>query len=157
MTAIILELLLERVLAEHTGAAGPFRLRYGGAGCEINFRRWFRLVEYGNTSRAAALAETRAKNSFGKQLRGAALQMLGPMAVFSAGLAGYLLPMVMPVVLLIVVVVLALAVCSSCSSRSRTSTPLWATALFDMGGDWTATTRFLKVSILISFYSHAVS
>jgi sterol desaturase/sphingolipid hydroxylase (fatty acid hydroxylase superfamily) len=95
LTALALELILERVLAESTGA-GPLRVRYGAARGRVEFARWFKLVEYGSVDRARALAETRAKNSFGKQVRGAAMQMLGPMALMSAGLAGYILPMVMP-------------------------------------------------------------
>ncbi len=87
-TALPLEFVLEQVLlaereSQETG-------RVGGWG------RWFRTVRYGGNARAESLAESRLLISWSDQLRGAAWQICGPMAMLGAATGGLVLPLIMP-------------------------------------------------------------
>ena len=92
-TALPLELLLDRVLlAEKSREEAADTTRVG---C---WSRWFRTVSYGGKTRADALAESRLQISRADQLRAAAWQISGPMAMLGAAAGGLVLPSLMPAV-----------------------------------------------------------
>ena len=85
-TALPLELVLEQVLraeSQETEVVG-------------GWARWFSTVSYGGKARAEALAESRLRISWSNQLRGAAWQISGPMAMLGAAAGGLVLPVIMP-------------------------------------------------------------
>lgn len=92
-TALPLELLLDRVLlAEKSQEEGAADCT-ARVGC---WGRWFRTVSYGGKTRADALAESRLQISRAEQLRAAAWQISGPMAMLGAAAGGLVLPSLMP-------------------------------------------------------------
>jgi sterol desaturase/sphingolipid hydroxylase (fatty acid hydroxylase superfamily) len=94
LTALPLEFILSRVLAERRGQPkGKMR----EAPSVFWWSYWFRLIEYGNQkSRADAIDETRSQVPFATQLKGAVVQIAGPMALLGAGGASLLLPHLLP-------------------------------------------------------------
>jgi len=81
LTALPLECILSRVLA-----ASP----------SSTWRCFFQPVEWSSISRAQALTDTRSKITFGEQVRGAAVQICGPMAMVGASLSALAMPRLLP-------------------------------------------------------------
>eukprot|EP01047_Picozoa_sp_COSAG01_P082455 COSAG01_NODE_16849_length_1199_cov_2.138182_1_plen_306_part_00 len=109
-TALPLEYILHRVLqAEKDEAAAAVATAAAAmhAAQQISsstiaprVRSWwtrcFRTVKYDGVSRAAALAQARARLSFKQQLRAAAWQISGPMAIGGAAAGAIVIPLLVP-------------------------------------------------------------